>query len=166
MTSENMTKRSQKQSLIVRICLDDEGNPSSMRLMAIISFIASVYFALVEVYNEVQEEASNGSNTELVLYFLLAAFMPKFLQKIAEKSNQGNDNDNFAHNEKGWFTDSNGSPSSMRYMSLGALIAAIVLAVVEIHGWGSSEEKNELILYFLVAAFVPKALQKFAEKTM
>ena len=40
---------------------------------------------------------------------------------------------------------------------------AIALAIVEVHGWGSEQEKNELVLYFLAAAFVPKAMQKFAE---
>ena len=40
---------------------------------------------------------------------------------------------------------------------------AIALAVIEVHGWVSGQEKNELVLYFLAAAFVPKAIQKFAE---
>ena len=42
---------------------------------------------------------------------------------------------------------------------------AIALAIVEVHGWGSGQEKNELVLYFLAAAFVPKAIQKFAESS-
>ena len=39
----------------------------------------------------------------------------------------------------------------------------MALAAIEVHGWGSGEGKNELVLYFLAAAFVPKAIQKFAE---
>lgn len=64
---------------------------------------------------------------------------------------------------KGWFTDDQGSPSSMRLMSMLALIVAAGLACVEAFGWGSGESKTELVLYFLVAAFAPKAVQKFAE---
>ena len=31
-------------------------------------------------------------------------------------------------------------------------------------GWGENSKQTELVLYFLVAAFAPKAVQKFAEK--
>ena len=51
----------------------------------------------------------------------------------------------------------------MRLMSLLALIVAAFLAVAEVFGWGSGESKTELVLYFLVAAFAPKAVQKFVE---
>ena len=61
-------------------------------------------------------------------------------------------------------TDDNGNVSSMRLMSLLALAVAGALATVEVFGWGSGESKTELVLYFLVAAFAPKAIQKFAEK--
>ena len=64
---------------------------------------------------------------------------------------------------KGWFTDDQGNPSSMRLMSILALIVAAGLACVEAFGWGSGRGKTELVLYFLVAAFAPKAVQKFAE---
>lgn len=37
---------------------------------------------------------------------------------------------------------------------------------MEINGWWSNGSKVELVLYFLVAAFSPKAVQKFAEKKM
>ena len=43
-----------------------------------------------------------------------------------------------------------------------SLVCAIGLATVEVMGWGDSG-KSELVLYFLVAAFAPKAVQKFAE---
>jgi len=37
------------------------------------------------------------------------------------------------------------------------------LAFIEVFGWGSGEGNTELVLYFLIAAFAPKAVQKFAE---
>ena len=64
---------------------------------------------------------------------------------------------------KQFMTDNDGNPSSMRLMSMVALFVAAVLACVEVFGWGSGEDKTELVLYFLVAAFAPKAVQKFAE---
>ena len=62
-----------------------------------------------------------------------------------------------------FMTDNDGHPSSMRLMSMLALVVAAVLAGVEMFGWGSGNDKTELVLYFLVAAFAPKAVQKFAE---
>ena len=64
-----------------KLFLDDDGNPSSMRVMSAIAFVASAYLAIVEVYAEVTEQAGD---TELVFYFLAAAFLPKALQKFAE----------------------------------------------------------------------------------
>lgn len=49
-------------------------------------------------------------------------------------------------------------------MSLLSLLVAAGLACVEVFGWGSGNDKTELVLYFLAAAFAPKAVQKFAEK--
>lgn len=146
-----------------RMFLDDEGNPSSMRVMAAIAFVASAYLAVVEVFYKMATETKGSSDTELVFYFLAAAFVPKALQKFAEGASGGEDAVDAADNRKGWFTDRNGNPSSVRLMSLGALFVAMALAAIEVHGWGSGEGKNELVLYFLAAAFVPKAIQKFAE---
>ena len=148
-----------------RMFVDDEGNPSSMRVMAAIAFIASAYLAVVEVFYKAAAEAQGGSDTELVFYFLAAAFVPKALQKFAEGAGAGDEAAEAADTRKGWFTDKNGNPSSVRLMSLGALFVAMALAAIEVHGWGSGEGKNELVLYFLAAAFVPKAIQKFAEGT-
>ena len=142
-----------------KLFLDDDGNPSSMRVMSAIAFVASAYLAIVEVYAEVTEQAGD---TELVFYFLAAAFLPKALQKFAEGAS-GDPLEEDAESKKGWFTDKNGNPSSVRFMALGALLMAIALAVIEVQSWGSGQEKNELVLYFLAAAFVPKAIQKFAE---
>ena len=145
----------------VRFFLDDDGNPSSMRVMSAIAFLASAYLAVVEVSAKMTDQAGD---TELVLYFLVAAFLPKALQKFAEGAENVTVDENIV-NKKGWFTDKNGNPSSVRIMALGALLMAIALAGIEVHGWGSEQEKNELVLYFLAAAFVPKAIQKFAEGT-
>ena len=142
-----------------KLFLDDDGNPSSMRVMSAIAFVASAYLAFVEVYAKATDQAGNS---ELVFYFLAAAFLPKALQKFAEGTT-GELQENDAEVKKGWFTDKNGNPSSVRFMALGALLMAIALAAIEVHGWGSGEQKNELVLYFLAAAFVPKAIQKFAE---
>ena len=142
-----------------RLFLDDDGNPSSMRVMSAIAFVASAYLAVVEITSRAAEQSGN---TELVFYFLAAAFLPKALQKFAEGSS-GDPVEEDEENRKGWFTDKNGNPSSVRFMALSALLMAIALAVIEVHGWGSEQEKNELVLYFLAAAFVPKAIQKFAE---
>jgi len=65
--------------------------------------------------------------------------------------------------EKKLFSDDQGNPSSMRLMSMLALMIAAGLAFIEVFGWGSGEGNTELVLYFLIAAFAPKAVQKFAE---
>ena len=65
---------------------------------------------------------------------------------------------------KTFMTDDEGNPSSMRLMSLLALLVAAALAGVEVSGVGNPESQTELVLYFLVAAFAPKAVQKFVEK--
>lgn len=63
-----------------------------------------------------------------------------------------------------FITDDDGNVSSMRLISLLALFVAAALAAVEVFRWGSGEGKTELVLYLLVAAFAPKAIQKFAER--
>ena len=75
-----------------------------------------------------------------------------------------NDITNQTAKVKGYLTDEQGSPSSMRLMSLLALFVAAGLACVEVFNLGAGEKNTELVLYFLVAAFAPKAVQKFAEK--
>ena len=62
-----------------------------------------------------------------------------------------------------YMKDESGKPSSMRLMSVLALLVSAALAFIEMFEWGSTESKSELVLYFLVAAFAPKAVQKFAE---
>ena len=63
---------------------------------------------------------------------------------------------------KEFFSDDKGNPSSMRLMSMLALIVAGFLSLAPIFNWGSGP--SEHVLYFLIAAFAPKAIQKFAEK--
>ena len=67
-------------------------------------------------------------------------------------------------NCKRFLSDDQGNPSSMRLMSMLALGVAAFLATAQVFGWGSNGGQTELVLYFLVAAFAPKAVQKFAEK--
>ena len=115
-----------------------------MRVMSAIAFVASAYLAFVEVYAEVTEQAGD---TELVFYFLAAAFLPKALQKFAEGST-GEPVEEDAESKKGWFTDENGNPSSVRFMALGALLMAIALATIEVHGWGIRARKERAGLVF------------------
>lgn len=63
---------------------------------------------------------------------------------------------------KSFMSDDQGNPSSMRLMSMLALIIAGLLACAPVFGWSGGN--SEHVLYFLVAAFAPKAVQKFAEK--
>jgi len=61
---------------------DNEGNPSSMRLMAVIALIASIVFGLLTILHPVASKGING--LYITIAFLLAAFAPKALQKFAE----------------------------------------------------------------------------------
>ena len=58
---------------------DDEGNPSSMRLMSIISLLSAIGLAVLPVITDA------ASQDTVVLYFLTAAFAPKAIQKFAEQ---------------------------------------------------------------------------------
>ncbi|WPD24951.1 MAG: hypothetical protein SD837_10370 [Candidatus Electrothrix scaldis] len=64
----------------------------------------------------------------------------------------------------GFLSESNGKPSSMRLMCFIALLASIWFGYLAIT---LADGKNENGLYittaFLLAAFAPKALQKFLE---
>lgn len=63
-----------------------------------------------------------------------------------------------------YMNDPQGNPSSMRLMSMLSLLCAIAIAGVEVMGWGAQGgDRSELVLYFLIGAFAPKAVQKFAE---
>ncbi|MEG4166673.1 MULTISPECIES: hypothetical protein [unclassified Microcoleus] len=60
------------------------------------------------------------------------------------------------------FQEDNGKYSTMRAMSFIALIAAIVFGAITITSKDS--EGKYITTAFLVAAFAPKAVQKFAER--
>lgn len=61
---------------------DDKGNPSSMRLMCVISLIASIGFGLITTLHSAASKNENG--LYITFAFLLGAFAPKALQKVME----------------------------------------------------------------------------------
>lgn len=65
----------------------------------------------------------------------------------------------------GYLEDHQGNSSSMRLMSMIALFASIAFGLIAILHSGASSNENGLYITiaFLLAAFAPKALQKFAE---
>ena len=66
--------------------------------------------------------------------------------------------------EPGFLDDNQGNSSSMRLMSVVALIASIGFALITILASGVNVDNGLYItMAFLIAAFAPKALQKFAE---
>ncbi len=66
-------------------------------------------------------------------------------------------------NTKKFFEDSTGSKSSMRLMSMMALVTAIILSILAVLGKAQSGDTLLIIATFLTAAFAPKTVQKFAE---
>lgn len=68
--------------------------------------------------------------------------------------------------ETGFLNDHHGNPSSMRLMSVVALIASIIFGLITIQHPGASDNINGLYITvaFLLAAFAPKALQKICRK--
>ena len=66
----------------------------------------------------------------------------------------------------GFLQEDNGNNSSMRLMSFIALITAIVFGLVTLFNENAKEVGINLTFSFLVAAFTPKAVQKFAENRL
>lgn len=67
-------------------------------------------------------------------------------------------------NQHGYLTDDSGHPSSMRLLSAVSLIAAIVFGlIVVLHPGANGPNGLYITVAFLLGAFAPKALQKFAE---
>jgi len=62
-----------------------------------------------------------------------------------------------------FFQEDNGKYSTMRAMSFIALIAAIVFGAITITS--NDSEGKYITTAFLVAAFAPKAVQRFAENS-
>ena len=63
----------------------------------------------------------------------------------------------------GFMQEDNGKNSSMRLMSLVALISAIAFGVITLAHPDADDVVINLTYSFLVAAFTPKAVQKFAK---
>ena len=65
----------------------------------------------------------------------------------------------------GYLEDHTGNPSSIRLMSMIALFASIAFGLLTLLRPGADDGLTGLYLTvaFLLAAFAPKALQKFAE---
>ena len=61
-----------------------------------------------------------------------------------------------------FFQGNNGKYSTMRAMTFIALIAAIVFGAITITS--NDPDGKEITMAFLVAAFAPKAVQRFAER--
>lgn len=62
-----------------------------------------------------------------------------------------------------YLEDDNGNKSAMRAMSILSLVAAIVFAWLVVTGSGNDSDGLKIVYAFLVAAFAPKVVQKFAE---
>ena len=60
-------------------------------------------------------------------------------------------------------TDEHGHPSAGRWMAVTALAVAAILALAPALGFAEPADNN-LVLYFLLAAFGGKVGQKFAER--
>ena len=75
------------------------------------------------------------------------------------------ENDKQSVQKSGYLDDDKGAPSSMRLMSMVALIASIAFGIITIFHTVEGKNLNGLYITFafLLAAFAPKALQKFAE---
>ncbi len=65
---------------------------------------------------------------------------------------------------KGYLEEERGRKSAMRAMSVVALIASIVFGLITLLTSTANQNSGLFITFgFLLAAFAPKALQKFAE---
>ncbi|WP_133512961.1 hypothetical protein [Candidatus Thiosymbion oneisti] len=69
-----------------------------------------------------------------------------------------------ANQKRGFLEDDCGKQSSMRLMSIIALVASIAFGSITMLS-DEDSDKNDLyiVTVFLIAAFAPKAVQKFAE---
>ena len=66
--------------------------------------------------------------------------------------------------EAGFFEEDNGKKSSMRLMSFTALLASILFGLLTLSFAGAGPDGVYITFGFLLAAFAPKTLQKFAEQ--
>jgi len=69
-----------------------------------------------------------------------------------------------ADEKRGFLEDDCGKQSSMRLMSIIALVASIAFGSITMSSdKGSGKNDLYIVTVFLIAAFAPKAVQKFAE---
>ncbi len=61
---------------------EDNGNPSSMRVLSFLALGAAISFGAIALFNPVTEVVA----VNLTVAFLAAAFGPKAVQKFAEKA--------------------------------------------------------------------------------
>ena len=73
--------------------------------------------------------------------------------------------DNKTLTPTGLLTDDLGNRSMMRLMSLLALIASIAFGGLTVSGSSNSNGGEAITMMFLLAAFAPKALQKYIENS-
>lgn len=66
-------------------------------------------------------------------------------------------------NKIGFLQEDVNTNSSMRLMSFISLIASITIAMITLFGTNLKDVGVQLSYSFLVAAFAPKAIQKYAE---
>lgn len=67
------------------------------------------------------------------------------------------------NNKTGFFLEDNGNKSWMRAMCFVALLMSIAFGYLTIIKGAAAGDGLYITLMFLVAAFAPKAVQKFAE---
>ena len=71
------------ESEFVKFMEDEQGQRSSMRLMCLLALCTAIVLSLVKAYMWTQG-ALLGTDNELILYLLMAAFGGKTAQKFAE----------------------------------------------------------------------------------
>lgn len=81
-----------------------------------------------------------------------------------EMPSSGASGDSTLNRGKGFLEERPGHKSAMRAMSFVALVAAIGFGAVTLTYSGSGPNGIYITFGFLLAAFAPKALQKYAEK--
>ncbi|MGR9108706.1 MAG: hypothetical protein ACU843_17445 [Gammaproteobacteria bacterium] len=91
--------------------------------------------------------------------------MPNNTENQGTTTNGTVDNQNRGVEERpGFFQEDNGNHSSMRLMCFTALIAAIVFGLLTLLLKSDNGNGIYVTFGFLISAFAPKAVQKFAEQ--
>jgi hypothetical protein len=77
-----MTKTNVPSNQKIGYLEDNQGNPSSIRLMSMIALFASIGFGLITILHSGARQNENG--LYITIAFLITAVAPKALQKFAE----------------------------------------------------------------------------------